>query len=275
MHEPIDVALRLRIPVLHQQACELKVRAVDPLPSQLQRQRLTAAERGPIGDEVAHLGVEVRLQHRKGGNVGVEGSEVGVRCAEEVLDEVGGEAFVQPEEADLAVVDEVGATVLDPAERGADRGRDDQVARFRVREAAVVREGVQGYDARVEEEGEFERGGGFDEAHAVGAAVRGFVAGFEGARFQQAERVHGELLEVLGEDELARRVRARGHAPVPGQDVNGLFRHGVADFFKGAFGHASGGCETNGLAYEVEYQSSWEKGRRSIPSLAMMLTTAS
>ena len=46
-------------------------------------------------------------------------------------------------------------------------------------EARFGREGVQGEDARVEQEGKLERRGGFQDAHGVSAAVRGFVAAWK------------------------------------------------------------------------------------------------
>lgn len=99
---------------------------------------------------------------------------------EQIFEEVGRDLRVQPEEADLAVVDEVGAAFLDAGEGGAEGGREEEVACFRGGEAGGRVEGVEGDDARVEEEREFEGGGGFEETHRVGAAVRGFGAGWEG-----------------------------------------------------------------------------------------------
>ena len=43
--------------------------------------------------------------------------------AEEVFDEVWGDVFMEPEEADLTVVDEVGTAFLDAGEGCTDRGR--------------------------------------------------------------------------------------------------------------------------------------------------------
>lgn len=56
---------------------------------------------------------------------GVEGLEGGFSGAEEVFEEVGGDVGVEPEEADLAVVDEVGPAFFDAGEGGADGGGDD------------------------------------------------------------------------------------------------------------------------------------------------------
>lgn len=87
---------------------------------------------------------------------------------------------MQPEEADLAVVDEIGAAFFDAGEGGADGGGDDEVAGLRGGEAVGGGEVMQGEDARVEEEGEFEGAHGFDHAHGVGAAVGGFGPGWGG-----------------------------------------------------------------------------------------------
>lgn len=84
---------------------------------------------------------------------------------------------MQPEEADLAVVDEVGAAFVDAGEGGADGGRDDEVAGLGGGEAVRGGEVVDGEDAWVQEEGEFEGAHGFDHAHGVGAAVGGFGPG--------------------------------------------------------------------------------------------------
>ena len=131
-------------------------------------------------------------------------------------------ARVQPQEARLPVVHEVGAAFVDVGEGGTHRGRDDEVARVRVREAGVRLERVQGDDARVEEEGELEGAGALEEAHDVRAAVRRLVPGFEGAAFDEPEDVHAEFFEVLGEHELARRVRAGEALAVAGEDVDCL-----------------------------------------------------
>lgn len=46
---------------------------------------------------------------------------------------------MQPEEADLTVVDEVGASFFDAGKSSPDRGRDDEVAAFCVGETGVWR----------------------------------------------------------------------------------------------------------------------------------------
>ena len=182
----------------------------------------------------------MRFQHGHGGELGVEGLEGGLAGAEEVFEEVGRDLGVQPEEAGLAVVDEVGAAFFDAGEGGPDAGRDDEVASFWVGEAVGVGEAVEGDDARVDEEGEFEGAHGFEHAHGVGAAVGRFVAGFEGAGFEEAEDVHSEFLEVFGEDELARGVGAGESSSVAGEDIDAFFYEGVADFFEGLLHHSCG-----------------------------------
>ena len=52
---------------------------------------------------------------------------------------------------------------------------------------------MEGDDSWVEEEGELEGRHGFELAHCVGTAVGGFVAGFEGATFGEAEYIHAEF----------------------------------------------------------------------------------
>lgn len=71
-----------------------------------------------------------------------EGIEHGVKRlegrfsrAEEIFEEVGRDVQVQPEEAYLAVVDEIGAAVFDAGEGGADGRWDDQLSCVSVWEA--------------------------------------------------------------------------------------------------------------------------------------------
>lgn len=125
MHQPIDITLRLRIPILHQQSRKLILRSIQPLPRQLQRQRLAAPDGGPVSYEIPDLGVEVGIQDGEGGEGRVEVGEAGEPGPEKVFEEVGRDEFVQPEEARLAVVDEVGAPLFYAAEAGPDAGRDD------------------------------------------------------------------------------------------------------------------------------------------------------
>jgi len=121
----------------------------------------------------------MRFQHGELTKKGVQARERGVLRAEEVFEQVGRDLRVEPEEANLAVVDEVGAAFFDAGEGGAEGGREEEVACFRGREAGGRFERVEGDDARVEEERELEGGGRFEETHRVGAAVGGFGAGWE------------------------------------------------------------------------------------------------
>ena len=66
------------------------------------------------------------------------------------------------------------------------------------------------------------------------------MASFEGTGFEEAEIIHGELFEVFGQDELAGRVRAGGHAAMAGEDIDGLLGESVTDVFKRAFRHTRG-----------------------------------
>lgn len=68
------------------------------------------------------------------------------------------------------------------------------------------------------------------------------MAGFEGARFDQAEDVHAEFFEVFGEDELAWGVGSRTGFSVAGEDVDGFFGEGVSDVFEWAFDHSRRSC---------------------------------
>ena len=153
LHQPIDIAARLAVPILDQQARKLKLRTVQALPRNLQRHRLAAPQRAPVRQEIARLAVEMRFEHGQGGEEGIEGVERRVPGAEEVFEEMGGHARVQPEDARLPVVDEIRAALLDVGKGRANAGRDDEVARLRVRESGVRLEGMQRDDARVEEEG--------------------------------------------------------------------------------------------------------------------------
>ena len=174
---------------------------------------------------------------------GVEGLEGGVALAEEIFEEVRGDGFMEPEKADLAVVYEVGASFFDSGKRSAEAVGYLEVTRFRMGETILGAEVVDRDDARVEVQGDFQRGGGFEEAHGVGAAVGGFGAGFEGAGFEQTEGVHAELFEIFGQDELAGRVVAGEAFAVTGEDVDRFLGDGVSDVFEWALCHASGGCE--------------------------------
>ena len=113
MDQPIDIALRVPIAILDQQTGKLKVRAVQPLPGQLDAQAFAAADAAPVGEEVADLGVEVGVEDGEGGEERVEGLEGGFARAEEVFEEVGADLGVEPEETDLAVVDEIGAAFVE------------------------------------------------------------------------------------------------------------------------------------------------------------------
>ena len=77
----------------------------------------------------------MRFQHRQGGERGVERLEGCFALAEEVFDKVGTDLRVQPEEADLAVVDEVGAAFFDARKGGADGWGDDEMAGLGIWEA--------------------------------------------------------------------------------------------------------------------------------------------
>ena len=240
-HQPIDITLRLPVPILHQQPRELILRAIQPLARNLQGQGLAAAQAGPVREEVAGLAVQMGVEQGQGGEEGVEGGEGGVGGAEEVFEQVGRDLGVQPEDAGLAVVDQVGAAVFDAGEGGAEAGRHEELAAVGGGEARFGRERVQRDDARVEQQREFERRGGFDEAHGVGAPVRRLRPGFEGPAFEQAEGVHAEFLEVLGQDELAGRMGAGEGFAVAGEDVDRLLREAAADLLQRALGHAGGG----------------------------------
>lgn len=118
------------------------------------------------------------VEHGEGGEHGVQRVQGGFPRAEQVFEEVGRDVRVQPEETDLAVVDEVGAAVFNPGKGGADGGRDDEVAGFGGWETCFRGEGVEGHYAWVKEEGQFQGTGGFEKAHGMGAAVGGFVPGW-------------------------------------------------------------------------------------------------
>ena len=66
---------------------------------------------------------------------------------------------------------------------------------------------------------------------------------FEGSAFEEAEGVHAEFLEVLGEDELPWRMRAGEGFAVAGEYVDCFFGEGIADVFESTLCHASGGWE--------------------------------
>lgn len=178
MNQPVDIRLRLVVAVLEQQSRELVFGAVEPLPGQLHAHGFAAARGGPVREEVADLRVEVGVEDGDGGEHRVEGVEGGFSRAEQVFEEVGRDVRVQPEETDLAVVDEVCAAFFDSGKGGADRGWDDQVAGFRGGETCFRGEVVYGDYARVEEERKFEGTGGFEEAHGVGTTVGWFISGW-------------------------------------------------------------------------------------------------
>ena len=94
-------------------------------------------------------------------------------------------------------------------------------------------------DAWVEQQGELEGRGGFQETHGVSSAVGGLVAGFEGATFVKTEDVHAEFFKIFREDELAGGVGTREGFAVAGEDVNRFFGEGCAEVFHGPFDHAS------------------------------------
>ena len=64
---------------------------------------------------------------------------------------------------------------------------------------------------------------------------------FEGAAFEEAECVHAEFFEILGQDELAGRVGAREGFAVASEDVDGLFSESVTDVFEHTLRHTGGG----------------------------------
>ena len=130
---------------------------------------------------------------------------------------------------------------------------------------------MQGYDAGVEEERQFEGRGGFDEAHGMGSAVGRFGAGFEGSAFEQAESVHTEFLEVFGQHELAWRVGAGEGFAVAAEDVDGFFRQCTAEILEGSLGHSCGSWEICQPMPEMFFSV----GNGISPSFAIMLTTAS
>lgn len=99
---------------------------------------------------------------------------------------------MQPEQAYLAVVDEIGASFFDAREGGADAGGDLEVAGGGG-ETVFGGEAVDGDDARVEEEGEFGGGHGFEHAHRVGAAIGGLGAGCQGVRWGEGAKGGGCL----------------------------------------------------------------------------------
>lgn len=70
---------------------------------------------------------------------------------------------MQPEEDELAVVEEVGAAFFDAAERGAEGGWDYELAGFGVGEAVLGLEVVDCVDSGVEVEGCFCYTGGAEE----------------------------------------------------------------------------------------------------------------
>ena len=125
INKPINITLRLIIPILHQHSRKLILRSIQPLPCDLNCDSFAPAHAAPVGEYVADLGVEVGFEDGEGRGHGVEGLEGGFAGAEEVFEEVGGDVGVEPEEADLAVVDEVGAAFFDAGEGGADGGGDD------------------------------------------------------------------------------------------------------------------------------------------------------
>ena len=76
----------------------------------------------PVGEYVTDLCVEVSFEDGEGRGHGVEGWKGAFSGAEEVFEEVGGDVGVEPEEADLTVVDEVGTAFLDAGEGCPDGG---------------------------------------------------------------------------------------------------------------------------------------------------------
>ena len=81
---------------------------------------------------------------------GVEGLEGGVALAKEIFKEVRGDGFVEPEKADLAVVNEVGTSFFDSGERSAEAAGYLEVTRFRMGKTILGAEAVDRDDTRVE-----------------------------------------------------------------------------------------------------------------------------
>lgn len=224
MHEPIDVALSFIIAVLDEHARELELGAVHALARELEREGLGAADGAEELEDVAGLGVEVGVEQGQRRGVGVELGQAVEALAEQVRQQVGGRLRVQPEQADLPVVDEVDAARLDAAERGPDRRRHPQVARL-VREPVLGLQVVDRDHPRVQVDAELAGAHGPHHAHVVDPPVGGFAASLERSRFYQGQHVHGEFLEPLRHHELPGRMVLCGEVlPVSRQDIDGLLR---------------------------------------------------
>ena len=151
VHQPVDVALRLVVPVLDQHARVLVFTSVQALPGELDRGAgFAAAEGGEVLEEIADLGVEVGGEDGEGVELRVELLEGRDALAEEVFEEVRGNLRVEPDHHELAVVDQVDAAFFDAAVGGADGGGDDELGGFGVGEAVFWCQVVEGIDAWVE-----------------------------------------------------------------------------------------------------------------------------
>ena len=156
MHKPIDITLRIPIAILNKQSRKLILGPIQPLPRKLHDQRLTPPHTLPVSEQIPNLGVEMGIKNRECGEKGVEGIEGGFTGTEEVFEEVWGDVGVKPEETGLAIIDKVCTAFLDAGEGGTDARGEDKVAGLGFWEAGVWGEGVEGDDAGVEVEGEFE-----------------------------------------------------------------------------------------------------------------------